>query len=260
MSSAYSTEEDIALLIVALLIIITNSAEIKLLMKRRAHFIPYEQLLLSLSMCDLLVGISMSILSIMDLITQTKKDALKANGTIPLWCSLSLSIQNINLLATDRYIAVSYPLRHKIWVTKRNVALLIITTWVASITSITATVFSSNPQVAKLFVKDAALIGCCSVILLYSIIIYKVSVERRRKLVARQCTQYSQSKARQHRIVFICLLVVVLCLASNVPFAVLMIMKKSNFAGDLTLMCSSLINPFIYYFWKYLEQRRSNAS
>lgn len=260
MSLAYSTEEDIAFLIVAVLILIANSAEIKLLMKRRRHFVPYEQLLLSLSVCDLLVGISMGMFSIMDLITQREKVALKASGTIPLWGSLLLSVLHIDLLTIDRYLAVSYPLRHKVWVTTRNAALTIITTLVTCITSIMVTAFLESPQVAKFFVRDAATCGCCLVILLYLIIIYKVSVERRRKQVARQCTQYSQSRARQHRIVFICLLVVVLCLASNVPFAVLMSMEEKNFAGDFTLVCSSLINPFIYYFWKYLEQRRSNAN
>ena len=262
MCSSYTTVEDIILLIVSIPIIIANAAEIKLLMKRRAHFVPYEQLLLSLSICDLLVGISMGILSIVDLAArgQSSMEVVKVAGAISLWCSVLLSVLHINWLATDRYIAVSYPFRHKIWVTKRKIDLTIAFTWMSSITSAVFSAVFRGSNVIRTSLKDSVLSGCATVIILYSIIVYRVAVERRRVVAGGQSAQHAQRRGRERRLVLICLIVVAVCLISSLPFIVLTYMTKCSFAGDILLVCSSLLNPFIYYFWKYFEQRRGNQN
>ena len=260
MEIAYTTEEDIALLIVSIIIIITNLAEINLLMKHRKRFVPYEQLLLSLSICDLCVGISMFIFSIMDLSSgsQAEKINLKEKGTTPIWLSILLSVSHVNWLTIDRSIAVSRPLRHKIWITYRNTAVVITFTWFTSIALVAIQVSTVSFESSKHFLKDAASSACFTVILVYSHIIYKVYVQRRKKLG--NSTNISQRQAKEHRLVFICLLISVLFLATNLPFIIQIYLKKNSFGADLTLVCSSLFNPFIYYFWKYFEQRHSNQN
>ena len=258
MISAYTDEEDTIILALSVLIIIANIAEIHLLMRRRKNFNQYEQVLLSLSICDLFVGISMGFLSIMDLVAQSQaeKKSHTAKRTMPLWCSILLSVLHINLLSIDRYIAVYYPLRHGVWVTKQRVACSIISTWIACITCVVIVTLCWGVLNVKEIIRDAALTGCSTLIMVYSAIIYKVFIKRK-KMLGGQCIQHSQRHSTEQRLVFICLLVAVFCLATNGPFVILVYLKSSNSAGDLTLMCGSLINPFIYYFWKYCEQKRA---
>ena len=260
MRSAYTDEEDIIILALSALIIIANIAEVHLLMRRRKHFKPYEQLLLSLSICDLLVGISMVFLSIMDLVVQSQAEKIShtAKKTMPLWCSILLSVLHINLLSIDRYIAVHYPLRHGVWVTKQRIASLIISTWTACVACVVIVTLCWSVQIVKDVLRDAALTGCSTLIIVYSAIIHNHF--KRKKVLGGQCIQHSQHHSTEQRLVFICLLVAVFCLATNAPFIVLEYLKSSNSAGDLTLMCGSLTNPFIYYFWKYCEQQRAQRN
>lgn len=258
MNSAYASGENIAFLIVSVLIIASNAAEINLLLRKRSHFLPFEQLLLSLSASDMLVGISTSLISLLDLFTSgtIDKNTLKKQGMIPIWCTMLVSVFHVYWLTFDRSLAVTHPIRHRIWITKRKTTILIVVTWLICCASVPLAIFVDD--VGKQILIHAVFSTSFSVAFDYLVIIYEAVYKRRKRITNNLPTQLPHSRAREYRLVFICLLISTLFIALSLPFALQLKNKKnSSFPAELALICNSLVNPYIYFFWNYCMENRS---
>ncbi|XP_065057650.1 trace amine-associated receptor 1-like [Rhopilema esculentum] len=256
MGVIYSFGEDIAILLVSLAVIVTNSFEIKILLARRKHFVPYEQLLLSLSVADLLVGASWLLVTVIDLTASSVLSlAVEKNISIPYWCSILLSMTHVYMLTADRFVAVLFPLRHKIHVTNRFATVLILFAWFSSAGVTASLVITISLVGVKYYLADFAFSTLSGMILVYTFIIYKVVI--RQKNAANGAVNHaSQRQARERRLVYVCLTVTVSFCICTTP---LMYTKENNmyqtfFVVDLALILNSLFNPFIYYFWKLIEK------
>ena len=257
MGVIYSFGEDIAILLVSLSVIVTNGFEIKFLLVRRKHLVPYEQLLLSLSVADLLVGASWLLVTVIDLTaSSTLSLAVEKNISIPYWCSILLSMTHVYMLTADRFVAVLFPLRHKIHVTNKFATVLILFAWFSSAGVTASLVCTVSLLGIKYYLADFALSTLSGMILVYTFIIYKVVI-RQRNAANGAVNHGSQRQARERRLVYVCLTVTISFGIFTTPFIYTTGSKINNtfFVVDLALILNSLFNPFIYYFWKLIENR-----
>ena len=140
----------------------------------------------------------MGTLTIMDLAStrSLQNGVLKQWGMAPLWCPCFSRFSHVNTLTIDRYLTVAYPFRLKIWCTKKNTSMTIFVIWVICVGAIIVSAITAGLQSAKHYLKDTALSASATVILLYSLIVYRVTVERRRRLSDTNAMQLYQSQRR----------------------------------------------------------------
>ena len=116
---------------VGALTVILNSLEIYLIVKRWRKTKPYEQLLLNLAVADFLVGGIRLITAIHEI---GNPDWIQKSHSTFVWSFIQFSVPssaiNIFAISTDRLIAVKLPLRHRVWMSKRNVRIKNISTWI----------------------------------------------------------------------------------------------------------------------------------
>ncbi len=243
-------------IIISLLIVIINAIEIALIIREKREITAYEQFLLSLSIADLLVGLSYLCLTILYMI---KWDPIQNSGgrdSVAVWYSIVVSLSHICGITADRLLAILWPFKHKIWMTQKNVACSIAFLWLIALPVIPLTFTIRSDLI------EAALgylcIGCGLIILTsYTVIIYKTVVIRRRTLASEVLS--SQRIARMKRevnLLIMCVMITLSFAALNMPFAaVALTQTKETLAIILALISNSLVNPTIYFFWKYLERR-----
>ena len=113
----------------AVMITVLNVVEIVMIstMKRQKKI--YEMLLLSLSVADLLFGISNGILCVVYLLDNTKYEVFEVTYTTYFYFVLT-SILHLSWIALDRLWAVCWPFQHDMHVTRRRICKLIAATWV----------------------------------------------------------------------------------------------------------------------------------
>ena len=117
--------KNIALATIGAATIILNFLEIYLIVKRWRKMKPYEQLLLNLAISDFFVGVIRLMLAIHEI---HYPDWTNKPYSIVVWAfmqfSVSSSAVNIFAISTDRLIAIKLPLRHTVWMSKRNARIM----------------------------------------------------------------------------------------------------------------------------------------
>ena len=114
-----------SVIVVGGLATILNVVEIILICKTRTNSKSYQQLLLNLSVSDVVSGLAFVCSGI--LLTNLKETP--AQRLIGLIMPFIFSAENLLLIGLDRLIAVRFPLKHRIWVTQNRMKFVIIITW-----------------------------------------------------------------------------------------------------------------------------------
>ena len=242
---------------VSIATVIVNAIEIALIAPRIKQIKPFEQFLLSLSVADLLVGLSTFIWTILWFATTGNKND-EAKATLPLWYSLLSSLCHVYGLTFDRYIAVRKPLKHNIWMTRSKTTKIILAIWIVCMVLIVPIGLTQDiSTVIGILSRVCANVGGL-VVFAYGYIIYKTITNRKKNIFNRNGISQLQQK-RETRLVVLSCIVAFLFLALNLPFAVLGMTSIKNPTAitvtRLALVCNSLINPFVYFFWKHIEGR-----
>ena len=236
-------------------VIIVNAIEISILFRKYKKLTNYEWLLLSLSVSDLLVGFSKGTLSVL---YQTKI-LLSAidDGMLPLWFSVACSVAHTFGITIERLLAVAYPIRHRLWSTNRNKALILIGAW-----SFGCLIFPINymPGEEQIDVYIAILIIITSFVLLfsYSYIIHKVILKRRRLLSKPSGLSLEQAinTKREFNLICMCFAISLTFVAMMLPAAISVMMNgKISTSVYFPMIANSMANPMLYFFWKYLDER-----
>ncbi len=248
------------IIVISLFIVLENAFEIFLIVREKHEITAYEQFLLSLSVADLLVGLSYACLVALYML---KWDVMENSGgreSVAVWYSVMVSLLHISGITADRLLAVLWPIKHKIYMTRKNVAYSIALLWLMALPVIPLT-FTIKTELVEV-VLGYICIDCGLIILIsYTVIIYKTVVIRRRTLASEVLS--SQRIARMKRevnLLIMCVMITLSFAALNMPFAAMVVAQtEENLAVNLALISNSLVNPTIYFFWKYLERRVKRA-
>ena len=254
--AVYSDLENGVFIATSVFVVIANVIEVVLLLKRRTHLLPYELLLVSLSVADLLVGVAQCAVSILWLFSFLHKGA-----GAPMWTSVAISTFHVQLLTHDRLFAVAAPFKHKVCCTKRSTLASIACVWVLS-ASLLLPIFI--PEILKIIREIVAqsLMGLgCLLIIAYAYIIYKTVISRRRNPNLQSSRSVEQRK-RDRRLVYMSVMITFMFLSLTLPFAISERMLGNRgwnhvvpFILRFALLLNSLMNTLIYFFWKFIEDR-----
>ena len=244
-------------LIIPALIIIVNLIEIYLIGKRRHHITTYEALLLSLSVADFSVGVSTVVFTVG---LNKSISTVKLISSPVFYCTLMSSLLHLSALTIDRAVAVVYPLKHRYWVSKTRIFICIIALWIISLVISLPLVLEQNVSSYKKIVFGYLMLVESGVMVVsYAIIIYMAVIRRRKRLKTSTGNRSSQQKKdmkKDLRLVLMSFAVVLSFSGLTFPFVVKIVAnRKPNFDEKLSFVINSMINPLVYFFWKFLEER-----
>ena len=265
---------------------VLNSTEIILIIKKRKSMKTFELILLSLAIADLTVGISTLAFSIYDI---NQREAFSLNDPEDFFVlamqtfTLCSSITHILGISLDRVLAVKFPLKHRIWMSRENAKWLVAAIWLAS-TLLTAFsvvpkfVFNSDSGANNYFMIYA-LAGMMFFfglifVAIYSHIIWKVIIRSQQfnqRINGKSAERKGDSKmlpttvARERTLVFTCVLAVSTYISCTYPAAIIAIngakrkqpVSSTAFSFWLPglLLINSILDPFVYFLKGYLDNR-----
>lgn len=263
--------KDIVYVCVGLGIIAMNLAEIRFI-SRIKNKKTFDKLLLSLAASDIIVGVSVAVFKVLDL--TFKKEELKwteesAFAHLFLF-SWTFSISNLLAISIDRYLAVKFPIKHRIIVTPKRSNIAILFVWLISLVplvfNLLLIVFWTDNSEYFLKVSSVAILifGVFLVAIYVNILIsiYNNRIKSLRESLGGK-TKWQKlvsifrapGTAERHVFLSSCFVTSSFIL-STYPFGIecLVIQSANNisFISKLLILLNSLLNPFTYFFKSYL--------
>ena len=125
----------VAFIVVGGAAVILNSVEIYLISKRWTSLKTHDQLLLSLASSDFITGLICVSYGIKQLV----------NGNIGLFfdtflvtliSAFILSATNLNAIGLERFVLIQYPIKHRVWMTRRKMSILIAVSWIINLVAV----------------------------------------------------------------------------------------------------------------------------
>ena len=243
---------DTTFLMLAIIVFIVNTIELKLLLKELKRLSTFEKMLLSMAVADLLVGIVQAVISALRM-SHTKVKGFKFG--IVLFLTVAASFNHVNAITIDRFLAVCWPLKHKIWVTKKVVNISIVILWIANAVFLIPFFVEDSMDYIRYYLAITVIAYLGLMSLIYAMIVYKAIICRRRSFQSQNSTSTDQAK-KDFQLVVLSLTIVVTFAVCTVPFCVqAFVSEEITKPFRFCLVLNSFFNPLIYFFWKYTERR-----
>ena len=251
----YTLFEQVAFDFIIFSTIIINLIEIVILMRNRKKLTNYEWLLLSLSVSDLLVGLSKGIVT--NLIRSGKIDNVTDQNMSMLWFSVACSLSHTVAITLDRLFAVAYPMKHRVLSTRKHTMLLLISAWSFGLI-VFPIAFTSGHGKVKLCLGILIIITSAVILMTYSFIIHKAVIKRRKFLSTStgHSSEQSIKMKREFNLVCMCFVISLTFIAMTLPFSISSIISgEPPMALKFPLLANSMTNPLMYFFWRYIDRR-----
>ena len=237
-----------------------NMIEIMLLVRKGKQRSKADEITLSLSCADMLVGIaSVGVWSIALETGKENKNITKVIASVLLIFCFNTSVFHILTIAVDRFYAVRHPIKYRAVMTKQVTRKMIIGLWVLSISIITSfavpDILNSSNLLGVfkgIFIFTTGII----VVICYGYLGYVIW--RRGKFISSAAVEGKTNDIRsqkQLRDTIFSYLIASSYIICSFPFAIVMVARTKNYKiAGLMLVVNSLIDP-IFYFWKgYCER------
>jgi len=265
-------------IVLGLFIALLNIFEIYLLtrMRRRRKLNNYELVLLSLSVADMLFGLSNVCVGISFFASTVHEEVFEVTVTTYFFFILT-SMLHLTWITIDRLWAVYSPMKHNYQVTRKRINILLLLTWICTIfvslflilhdelivekgkpesdagtngTETTGEHISRYQRDIEITLSSF-LIGINSIFVVsYSFLIY--TLLRKRTLNNTNKQQHASVQTRlisnEARIAITCALIAVAFLCFTLPFAIeVFVTSKSSDSTSLLLQLNSAANSVIYF-------------
>ena len=271
MEMAEAQSEELAFIAVGLLIIVANIVEI-VYISRNKHKNTFEKLLLSLAISDLLVGITATVYKTSDFLLGKKPWLNEEVAATVFMFSSIFSLKNLLVLTTDRFLAIRFPIKHRILVTARRTNILIISIWVVSgvggVGSNLILIFglkTGNDYFmmisAVLIISIGAIISiiyCCIIRFLLTRQVIVTAKPGDEKVLQRIKGLFRDPQKAERTVLLSCIIVTVTFIICMFPFAIEYLRyrnaEKLTFASKMLIILNSLLNPFVYFFNNFLRK------
>ena len=234
-------------------IILVNVAEIILIFKARKNCSLFQRLLLSLAVADLLVGLSQLTLPIA--LPDAKMKQYKLDGI--LCFTIAASVNHANAITGDRFLAICWPLKHRYLISRKRILIIIAVTWCISFVMLTPRLIGDNFNHVRYIFSIATFAYSCAMIFVYTFIIYRVVVIRRKGIskTAKGITNATQA-SKDAQLVVVSVTLTTTFLLCTIPFCVFTFITESiPPPAKYLLLFNSLCNPIVYFFWKFLQSK-----
>ena len=255
-----------------------NAIEMRLLIHKGKKKSCYEILLLGLGCADILAASIFSMHGIlMMLITEflehlsdevrgkLQKLVVITRGAIAV--SMALSFTNVWLITIDRYIAVNFPLKHRIWVTKRRTRIMLVVIWCLQTTPLCLSLFvptiKHRPEIIKVL-GGLNMLGCVALLFVYCCIARKLrkAQRERKRWNTQQEDGSTNSNFKQEGLVMVNSIAVTLCfIICYAPTWFFTLFSEPTgfnsryYARQSFLALNPVIDPMIYFLFScYLKK------
>ena len=262
--------------IMSVFIILINSIEIFFLFRKRNKKQNHETLILSLSFSDLLVGVTkfawefIVILYHLNVIfAHLQIRNLNIYLVAPIWFSVYSSLFHIVGITADRYIAIGYPIRHKMWITPFRTRWFLIIIWLLSLVipslSIIGAQFDvgnthrAEVRVKRVLAAFAIFVGCL-VAFSYLLIVKAAITSRQTIHGSARGSNHVNFTRKERRLLGLCFSIVLsffLCMGP-ISFEILVAGTETVYTCSL-MVGNSLLNPLIYFYNKYLDRKKQGT-
>ena len=266
---------EILFITLSFIIAILNAYEIVLILRCRNRK-AFDKFLLSLAVSDILVALSVASFKLVDLVTNNTVPWLEGeNIANMLLISVPFSVINLITITADRFLAVRFPIKHRILSTKRRVNAVIAISWSLGIFSVAffcvmQFVWEEKNEITLSIASVHLLVFGGVMILVYMNIFYLIwkrtvpgETGRRGegKVRTRNPALSSKGPNMIERGVFIAgATVTISFIICTYPFAFNVLIKqsaeKASLASKLLILLNSLFNPIIYFFKSYFSSKR----
>ena len=231
----------------------------------------YEILLLSLGCADILAAsmflmhgilmiLSTDLVAHLSDVTKQKVQVMLNIMEGAVGVSIGLSCTNVVLITIDRYTAVNFALKHRIWVTKRRVRITLGAIWCLQPILVTSAVIRSIELSTKIF-GGINISACVVLLVMYCCIIRKVrNIPRERKRWnTHQEAGDGNSNSKKERLVIINSIAVTLCfIICYAPTGVCKLLSEPTvyhtryyYTTISFLALNPVIDPMIYFLFSY---------
>ena len=256
-------------------VVILNIIEIIFICKLKRKKKIHEILSLSLSISDLLFGLSSGIISILYLSNSNIYEALEISYTIYFYFIVT-SVLHLIWISVDRLWAVYAPLKHNLLVTTKRTKYITIITWICTIiftssifaydeltentTSNTTTQALRNHQHHYAYASSIIILTTDVVFLFaYSSIVYLL--HKRENAIKMSSASYT----RQMKSIMLCVIVAVVFVLFTLPYCLMFLATGDiPFWASMLLVSNSGLNSIVYCFRgkfeHYLDKRRIKKS
>ena len=250
----FTKERNIALLIACLFIIILNSIEAFIIARRWKNKSNHERIIFSLSMSDLLVGISGVIIHGLDSMVMLPLSSKYGAGVLlPLWFSINTSLLHILGMTINRAIAVKYPVQHKLMITPSRVTFSLLVIWLLSLMLTVVPFFTKDDFfILKLTAACLAVIFGFAIAVMYAFLLRTV-IKGKRNVNAKdketKSTGIKTQREQEIRLTATCSAIVISFLLFMLSFSVDVIFNHGDTSyGCAMLYVNSITNPIIYFY------------
>ena len=257
------------------IIVTLNITEIVLILRRKNRK-AFDKFLLSLAVSDILVALSVASFRIADLITSNTVSWLIGQNYVNiLLLSITFSFFNLIAITADRFLAVRFPIKHRILSTEWRVNAVIVTIWSLSIifvTILSAIQFRWKDQIELVLNIASGFILLFGVVMIMVYInIFHLICKRRipsknrmgeeSKGLNRRLSVFPKGANTIERgVILTGAIVTVSFIICTYPFAFNFLItqssKKISVAFNILVVLNSLLNPLIYFFKSYFFSRR----
>ena len=276
LAQIFTVDQATIVVITCAFIILLNFVEIFSLLKRGNKKLNHETLILSLSISDFLVGICTGTTKLIVILYRLKTvtiskfsiSELSVYMGLPIWFSMYASLFHIAGITADRYIAVRFPIRHKIWITPYRTKLFTLIIWLLSIAiaslSVTGAMIDAGTEhkladekVKTVLAAFGLFVGC--LLAFWYISIVKTATFSSRNIdkgTSRRLKQENLAR-KESRLLAICFAIVMSFFLCMVPFSVEIFISGADTAYTCSLLvCNSIFNPLIYFYAKYRDRKK----
>ena len=252
---------------ISLVVIISNSFEIAHIYKKKNSKNSYEVLLISLSACDALFGINNLVFTLIKVVS----GQIFVTVTLSFYIfSFVLSVIHLIILALDRWVSVTFPLKHKIYWKIRHAKRVVVVLWILA-AIISGVIFydlnlhscvAGGIQHWVIPVLTTILVGADSIlVILYSLVFYQISKQKKRRAKISQSSRSSTNRAAQDRKLksafLLCVLTTLAFIFCTSRFTYQLLThsdKWPDFYSSVLLVTNSFLNSFIYFFHGKISQ------
>ena len=267
--------EEIIFILLGIMIILMNSVELTFLLRIK-HRSTFEKLLLSLAFSDFLVGIAVTVFKTIDFAYDEMEWLYEDDFVTVFILSSIFSLKNLLAITADRFLAVKFPIKHHILVTGRRVNILIILIWVVVclfgilMNAILIVLFRVERRYLMIFSAVLILSWGIVITILYGFILRVLFTRHittndvdagNRTILHRIQSLLRGRNKRERAVLWSSILVSGSFIVCTYPFAIEYLKTKDtmhmSLASRMLIVLNSFLNPFIYFFSRFLGQRRT---
>ena len=260
----------IAFIAVATTAFILNIIESVLIIRMRKRWKPFDKMLLSMSFADQLVAAVTIIYNFLSLyhVSIGGCKISQHHFILLLIASEDFSLFHVLAITIDRFYAIKYPLKHNVKMRGKFPVIIILSIWVcvALVVSIFATMLllkeNSFAFLAKIYSTLTIIIGICFIwaykYMLEYVLSHTAQAQNTPKCNIRGILKHSSCKKERAMLMTSCLVVLsyIICIY---PISVEMLIrektKQISSATQILLVINSILNPLVYFFKGYCDQR-----